>query len=113
MGKEVDDKLDKEDDADAEDDPAKQAKEELVKIDSNKDGKADLAEITTYMKKEFYGPEDIKEEKLTAAQVDKKSAEDAKEYLEEFTAHYKQDADDVDSELDEAEDEGDEAGDED
>merc|ERR1712096_214884 len=126
MGKEVDDKLDKEDDADAEDDPAKQAKEELVKIDSNKDGKADLAEITTYMKKEFYGPEDIKEEKLTAAQVDKKSAEDAKEYLEELdknknsfleldesTAHYKQDADDVDSELDEAEDEGDEAGDED
>merc|ERR1712080_162999 len=89
----------------------KEVEEELDKIDANKDGKADLAEITAYMKKEFYGPEDIKEEKLTAAQVDEKSAADAKEYLEqldknknsfleidEFTAPYKQDADDVDSE---------------
>merc|ERR1711959_232007 len=121
--KEVKDDVDKED---AEDDPAKQGKEELDKIDTNKDGKADLAELTVYMKKEFYGPEDIKEEKLTAAQVDEKSATDAKEYLEEldknknsfleldeFTAHYKQDADDVDSELDDAEEEGDSAGDED
>merc|ERR1712205_244134 len=110
----------------AEDDPAKQGKEELDKMDSNKDGKADLAEVTAYMKKEFYGPEDIKEDKLTPAQVDEKSAADAKEYLEEldknkdtfldlseFTAHYKQDADDVDSELDDAEEEGDSAGDED
>merc|ERR1712094_44032 len=49
----------------AEDDPAKQAKEELDKIDGNKDGKADLAEINAYMKKEFYGPEDIKDDKLS------------------------------------------------
>merc|ERR1712216_608620 len=96
---------------DAEDDPAKQ-------------GKADLGEITEYMKKEFYGPEDIKEENLTAEQVTEKSGADAKEYLDEldknkdtfldldeFTAHYKDDADDVDSELDEAGDE--DAGDED
>merc|ERR1712080_436941 len=88
---------------------------ELDKMDSNKDGKANLAEISAYMKKEFYGPEDIKEDKLTPAQVDEKSAADAKEYLEEldknkdtfldlseFTAHYKEDSDDTDSELDEA-----------
>lgn len=93
-------------------------------MDSNKDGKADLGEITEYMKKEFYGPEDIKEENLTAEQVTEKSGADAKEYLDEldknkdtfldldeFTAHYKDDADDVDSELDEAGDE--DAGDED
>merc|ERR1712017_21090 len=99
-----------------EDDPAKQGKEELDKMDGNKDGKADLAEITEYMKKEFYGPEDIKEDKLTPQQVTDKSASDAKEYLEEldknkdgfldsaeFTAHYKDDLDEVDSELDEAE----------
>merc|ERR1711977_302286 len=109
---------------DAEDDPAKRGKEELDKMDSNKDGKADLGEITEYMKKEFYGPEDIKEENLTAEQVTEKSGADAKEYLDEldknkdtfldldeFTAHYKDDADDVDSELDEAGDE--DAGDED
>merc|ERR1712188_321039 len=107
----------------AEDDPAKQGKEELDKMDSNKDGKADLNEVAAYMKKEFYGPEDIKEDKLTPAQVDEKSAADAKEYLEEldknkdsfldlseFTAHYKEDVDDVDSELDEAGDEDDDAG---
>merc|ERR1712167_497782 len=101
----------------AEDDPAKQGKEELDKMDSNKDGKADLTEVTAYMKKEFYGPEDIKEDKLTPAQVDEKSAADAKEYLEEldknkdsfldlseFTAHYKEDADDTGDELDEAAD---------
>merc|ERR1712216_408762 len=110
----------------AEDDPAKQGKEELDKIDGNKDGKADLAEITAYMKKEFYGPEDIKDDKLTPAQVDEKSGADAKEYLEEldknkdsfldlseFTAHYKEDVDDVDSELDEAGDEDDDSGSED
>merc|ERR1711904_411939 len=108
----------------AEDDPAKQGKEELDKMDSNKDGKADLNEVTAYMKKEFYGPEDIKEDKLTPAQVDEKSAADAKEYLEEldknkdsfldlseFTAHYKEDASDVDKELDEAGDEDDESED--
>merc|ERR1711977_37103 len=110
----------------AEDDPAKQAKEELDKIDGNKDGKADLAEINAYMKKEFYGPEDIKDDKLTPAQVDEKSASDAKEYLEEldknkdsfldlteFTAHYKEDADDTGDELDDAGDEDDDAGSED
>merc|ERR1712072_871365 len=87
---------------DAEDDPAKQGKEELDKMDTDKDGKADLGEITEYMKKEFYGPEDIKEENLTAEQVTEKSGADAKEYLDEldknkdtfldldeFTAHYK------------------------
>merc|ERR1711990_1114658 len=107
-----------------EDDPAKQGKEELDKIDGNKDGKADLAEINAYMKKEFYGPEDIKDDKLTPAQVDEKSAADAKEYLEELdknkdsfldlaelTAHYKEDEDDVDKELDEAGDEDDESED--
>merc|ERR1711937_861708 len=111
---------------DAEDDPAKQGKEELDKMDSNKDGKADLGEITEYMKKEFYGPEDIKEENLTAEQVTEKSGADAKEYLDEldknkdtfldldeFTAHYKDDADDVDSELDEAADADEDAGEED
>merc|ERR1712230_172398 len=107
-----------------EDDPAKQGKEELDKMDGNKDGKADLGEITAYMKKEFYGPEDIKDDKLTPAQVDEKSGADAKEYLEEldknkdsfldlseFTAHYKEDEDDVDKELDEAGDEDDESED--
>merc|ERR1712167_490649 len=105
-------------DDEAEDDPAKQGKEELDKMDTNKDGKADLGEVTEYMKKEFYGPEDIKEENLTPEQVNEKSNADAKEYLEEldknkdsfldldeFTAHYKDDADDVDAELDEASDE--------
>merc|ERR1719310_2420379 len=108
----------------AEDDPAKQGKEELDKMDANKDGKANLEEITTYMKKEFYGPEDVKEDKLTPAQIDEKSASDAKEYLEEldknkdsfldlaeFTAHCKEDEDDVDKELDEAGDEDDESED--
>merc|ERR1712022_9344 len=108
---------------DAEDDPAKQGKEELDKMDSNKDGKADLGEVTEYMKKEFYGPEDIKEDKLTEAQVAEKSSADAKEYLEEldknkdgfldsaeFTAHYKDDLDEVDSELDESEAEGESEG---
>merc|ERR1712178_404802 len=103
-------------DAEAEDDPAKEGKEELAKMDSNKDGKADLAEVTEYMKKEFYGPEDIKEDNLTPAQVDEKAGQDAKEYLDEldknkdsfldeaeFAAHYKEDMDDVDSELDESE----------
>merc|ERR1711912_9133 len=102
----------------AEDDPAKEGKEELAKMDSNKDGKADLGEVTEYMKKEFYGPEDIKEDNLTPDQVNEKAAADAKEYLDEldknkdtfldtseFTAHYKDNMDDVDSELDEAEDE--------
>merc|ERR1712017_5524 len=106
-----------------EDDPAKQGKEELDKMDSNKDGKADLNEVTAYMKKEFYGPEDIKEDKLTPAQVDEKAGTDAKEYLDEldknkdtfldlseFTAHYKEDVDDVDSELDEAADADEDAG---
>merc|ERR1711990_340376 len=116
------------DNVEAEDDPAKEGKEELAKMDSNKDGKADLGEVTEYMKKEFYGPEDIKEDNLTPAQVDEKAAQDAKEYLEEldknkdsfldeseFTAHYKEDMDDVDSELDESEegDEDSEASDED
>merc|ERR1712205_239581 len=109
----------------AEDDPAKQGQEELSKMDSNKDGKADLSEVTAYMKKEFYGPEDVKEDKLTPAQIDEKSAADAKEYLDEldknkdsfldlseFTAHYKEDTDDTDSELDEAAEDED-AGEED
>merc|ERR1712205_189872 len=61
----------------AEDDPAKQGKEELDKMDTNKDGKAGIEEITAYMKKEFYGPEDVKEDKLTPAQIDEKSAADA------------------------------------
>merc|ERR1712178_341681 len=104
------------DNVEAEDDPAKEGKEELAKMDSNEDGKADLGEVTEYMKKEFYGPEDIKEDNLTPAQVDEKAGQDAKEYLEEldknkdsfldeaeFTAHYKEDMDDVDSELDESE----------
>merc|ERR1712010_344889 len=99
----------------------KQAKEELDKMDGNKDGKADLAEVTAYMKKEFYGPEDIKEDKLTPAQVDEKSAADAKEYLEEldknkdtfldlseFTAHYKEDSEDTESELDDSKEEDEE-----
>merc|ERR1712224_685629 len=111
---------------DAEDDPAKQGKEELDKMDANKDGKANLEEITSYMKKEFYGPEDVKEDKLTPAQIDEKSASDAKEYLEEldknkdsfldlseFTAHYREDTDDTDSELDEAADADEDAGEED
>merc|ERR1711959_790303 len=106
---------------DAEDDPAKQGKEELDKMDSNKDGKADLGEITEYMKKEFYGPEDIKEENLTAEQVTEKSGADAKEYLDEldknkdtfldldeFTAHYKDDADAVDEDATEDEADADE-----
>merc|ERR1719364_237351 len=106
----------------AEDDPAKQGKEELDKMDTNKDGKAGIEEITAYMKKEFYGPEDVKEDKLTPAQIDEKSAADAKEYLDEldknkdsfldlseFTAHYKEDTDDTDSELDEAKDEEEDA----
>merc|ERR1712164_215354 len=118
----TEEKVDPVDDS-AEDDPAKQGKEELDKMDGNKDGKADLAEITAYMKKEFYGPEDIKEDKLTPAQVDEKAGTDAKEYLDEldknkdtfldlseFTAHYKEDVDDVDSELDEAGDEDDDSG---
>merc|ERR1712230_316845 len=109
-----------------EDDPAKQGKEELDKMDSNKDGKANLEEITAYMKKEFYGPEDVKEDKLTPAQIDEKSASDAKEYLEEldknkdsfldlteFTAHYKEDADDTGDELDDAADADEDAGEED
>merc|ERR1711981_1440319 len=112
----TEEKVESVDDA-AEDDPAKQGKEELDKMDSNKDGKADLSEVTAYMKKEFYGPEDVKEDKLTPAQIDEKSAADAKEYLDEldknkdtfldlseFTAHYKEDTDDTDSELDEAAD---------
>merc|ERR1712227_512365 len=118
----TEEKVDPVDDS-AEDDPAKQGKEELDKMDGNKDGKADLAEITAYMKKEFYGPEDIKEDKLTPAQVDENAGTDAKEYLDEldknkdtfldlseFTAHYKEDVDDVDSELDEAGDEDDDSG---
>merc|ERR1712070_1156266 len=108
---------------DAEDDPAKQGAEELAKMDTNKDGKADLGEVTEYMKKEFYGPEDIKEDNLTPDQVNEKAGADAKEYLDEldknkdtfldtseFTAHYKDNMDDVDSELDEAEDEGEDEG---
>merc|ERR1712031_33050 len=111
------------DNVEAEDDPAKQGAEELAKMDLNKDGKADLAEVTEYMKKEFYGPEDIKEDNLTPAQVDEKSAQDAKEYFDEldknkdtfldeaeFTAHYKEDMDDVDSELDESEEGEDDEG---
>merc|ERR1712054_553282 len=115
----VDDAKAAEDADDGEEDPAKQGAEELAKMDSNKDGKADLGEVTEYMKKEFYGPEDIKEDNLTPDQVNEKAAADAKEYLDEldknkdtfldtseFTAHYKDNMDDVDSELDEAEDEG-------
>merc|ERR1712100_261940 len=112
----VDDAAATEESESGEDDPAKQGAEELAKMDSNKDGKADLGEVTEYMKKEFYGPEDIKEDKLTPQQVTEKAASDAKEYLEEldknkdgfldsaeFTAHYKDDLDEVDSELDDAE----------
>merc|ERR1712070_1278085 len=82
---------------DGEDDPAQQGKEELDKMDKNKDGKADLEELQAYMKAEFYAPEDIKEEGLTDDQVKEKSAADAKE-----------DEADMDEELDEATDEGDE-----
>merc|ERR1719199_998067 len=58
-----------------------EAKAELTKIDTDKDGKATLAEITAYMKAEFYGPEAIAEEKLSPEDVDKKAA---KEYLNEL-----------------------------
>merc|ERR1712166_201206 len=106
-----------------EDDPAAQGKEELDKMDTNKDGKADLAELTKYMETEFYAPEDIKEEGLTPEQVTEKSGADAKKYLEEldknkdgaldleeFTSHYKEDLDQMDEELEGAE-EGEEDGD--
>merc|ERR1711934_409756 len=106
-----------------EDDPAQQGKEELEKMDTNKDGKADIEELTKYMRAEFYQPEDIKEEGLTEEQVKEKSSADAKEYLEEldknkdgsvdleeFTAHYKEDLDEMDEELDEAGEDGEEGG---
>merc|ERR1719164_78424 len=64
-----------------------EAKAELTKIDTDKDGKATLAEITAYMKAEFYGPEAIAEEKLSPEDVDKKAAEDAKEYLNELDSN--------------------------
>merc|ERR1711998_780010 len=105
-----------------EDDPRTQAKEELDKMDTNKDGKSDLGEITAYMKKSFYTEAEIKEEKLTPEQVATKPAADAKEYLEELdknkdtfldldelTAHYKDDSMDPGyDELDEPEDDDEE-----
>ena len=65
-------------------DAAAEAKAELDKIDTSKDGKADLAEITAYMKAEFYNEEAIAEENLSAEQVAEKSQEDGKEYLTEL-----------------------------
>merc|ERR1711934_666216 len=92
-----------------EEDPAEQGKEELDRMDTNKDGKADLEELTAYMKAEFYQPEDVEEEGLTEDQVAEKSKADAQEYLdeldknkdgsldlEEFTSHYQEDLDDMD-----------------
>merc|ERR1712230_286325 len=65
-------------------DPAEQGKEELDRMDTNKDGKADLEELTAYMKAEFYQPEDVEEEGLTEDQVAEKSKADAQEYLDEL-----------------------------
>merc|ERR1711934_1009428 len=41
-----------------EDDPVKEGEAELAKMDTNKDGVADLSEVIAHMKKEFYKPED-------------------------------------------------------
>merc|ERR1711998_212304 len=94
-------------------------------MDTNKDGKADLDELTKYMRTEFYDDESVKEEGLTEEQVVEKSTSDAKEYLEEldknkdgaldleeFTSHYKEDLDDLDEELDEQTEEDDYGDDE-
>ena len=76
-----------------------QGRAELDKVDTNKDGVADLAELTHYMKHEIYDAEERPEIVLTDADLDEKvgrcvshnqlafwlqAAEDAKEYLDEL-----------------------------
>ena len=69
-------------------DPTQHAKDEMKKMDFNKDGKVDVQEIAKYMKAEFYTPEVLAEsdEKMTPEQVDEKVQEDAREYLGEMDA---------------------------
>merc|ERR1712146_58632 len=60
-------------------DPAKHAKEEMEKMDTNKDGKATLEEIQAFVEKEFYTPED--KETMEASELKKTIEEDAKSFL--------------------------------
>merc|ERR1712070_247566 len=81
------------------DDPVEQAKAELEKVDSNRDGFADLAEIAAYMRMHIMEPEET--EALTHQQVLDQAWEHGEEYLseldsnkdgylglDEITAHY-------------------------
>merc|ERR1712046_377021 len=100
-----------------EDDPVKEGERELAKMDTNKDGVADLSEVIAHMKKEFYKPEDNEKNKISPEQADTKSTADGKEYLEvldankdgkvtkdEFIKHFTHDTAETDAELDEATD---------
>merc|ERR1712216_304050 len=87
---------------------------ELKKMDSNKDGKVDMKEVQQFLQEDYnaawkegyYNPEHVKLQKLSSAEVAKKSAADAQAYigrldknkdpvldLSEFTAHFDQDSD--------------------
>merc|ERR1712232_154306 len=95
-----------------EDDPVKEGERELAKMDTNKDGVADLSEVIAHMKNEFYKPEDNEKNKISPEQAATKSTADGKEYLEvleatkdEFIKHFTHDTAETDAELDEATDE--------
>merc|ERR1711907_75467 len=70
-----------------EDDPVKEGERELAKMDTNKDGVADLSEVIAHMKNEFYKPEDNEKNKISPEQADTKSTADGKEYLEVLDAN--------------------------
>merc|ERR1712138_233679 len=95
-----------------EDDPVKEGERELAKMDTNKDGVADLSEVIAHMKNEFYKPEDNEKNKISPEQAASKSTADGKEYLEVldankdgFIKHFTHDTAETDAELDEATDE--------
>ena len=73
------------------DDTEKEAKEELERMDADKDGKVSLEEVTNYFRTEFYSDEDMKDstegadgKPPTQAEIQELVKNDATEFLQEL-----------------------------
>eukprot|EP00656_Telonema_subtile_P014259 TRINITY_DN1727_c0_g1_i1.p1 TRINITY_DN1727_c0_g1~~TRINITY_DN1727_c0_g1_i1.p1 ORF type:complete len:169 (+),score=75.15 TRINITY_DN1727_c0_g1_i1:229-735(+) len=74
-----------------EDDMEKEAKDEMDRMDTNKDGKVNLDEVQAYFRKEFYSPEDMKDstegkdgKAPTDAEITELVKNDATEFITEL-----------------------------
>merc|ERR1712166_1692091 len=113
--------------ASVEDDVEKEAKDEMTRMDADKDSKVSLDEVKAYFRKEFYSDEDMKEStegtdgkpptavEITELVTELDKSKDGFLDLEELKEQYKTDGDDLeeeDTQEPEDEDDGDEdAGD--